>query len=256
MSTPEDLAPAGSGGGSPDGAKNTGASDGTENTGLGQGQRPSSADQRAQSEHTFRQGMARGVAKTLKDLGLDTDDLAEAREIISTLRDSTQSQKSDPNSDTRLADLRATSLKLERELKARDEQIKTLSAQADVARKLAIQQAAASAGVGHGAQAEAFVRLHGDRFTLGSDGEIQALITGLDGEMVPGVVPVSDLIAELLESSPFLRARGAAAGAGSSRSPVTVGQTKEEIAAAESRKLWGRTERAGSPLDRILNRSK
>ena len=240
--------------GSSAGTENTGSPAGAENTGSGQQSRPTSgADDVAQRERVFRSGMARGVAKTLRDLGLDTDDLEEARALLDSMRtatDDSQGQRREPATDGRgggadvdaaakLAEMRAASARLERDLQRRERELESLRARADVARQLAIQHAAISAGVGAGRQAEAFVRLYGDRFSLDDRGELQALVPGSDGEPVPGIVDVADLVAELAQDAPFLLARSTAAGAGSRQAPTGASPTEADAAAERSKKLWG-----------------
>ena len=235
------------GGGASDGTENTGASAETENTGSGQDPRPSSGgSDQAQREKTFRSGMARGVAKTLRDLGFDTSDLDEARDHLDTLRARTESAQAPEE----IQDLRRSAAKLERDLVDRDKQIQALTVRADVARKLAIQKAAVELGIGTGKQADAFVRLYGDRFALSADGDLEALTMAGDGEPVPGIVEVPDLIRELAEESPFLVARSSAAGAGSRRGAVGSGPTEADAQREQSKALWGQSDRRMSAMER------
>jgi len=249
------LSPDGDGGGTPDGAENAGSPDGAENTGHGQSPQPSSADIDAERiNKSHRAGMAKGVTKTLRELGFDTADLSEAREALEALRNPTPPQSSD-DSEAKLREIRQAHAKLERELEARQAEIKALAARADVARRLAIQSAAVEAGVGAGKQAEAFVRIYGDRFDLGENDSLQAVITGSDGEPIAGVVDPSDLIAQMLEESPFLRAPSSAAGAGSGKRPTNGATSEDDEAKRRSQKLWGTGEKSeGSYLDRVLKR--
>jgi hypothetical protein len=238
-----------------DGTQNTGTSDGTQNTGSGQPGQPQSAPDQAQIDRSFRVGQARGITRTLRDLGFDTEDLAEAKAAIEALRSATPDPARAPETDAKLADLRRSHAKLERDLASKDAQIKALAARADVARQLAIQAAAVDAGVGSGRQAAAFARLYGDRFDLDPDGRVVSLTRASDGEMVQDLVPIADTVAACLAESPFLLAARAVAGSGSTKGPSDASQTDSERKSAESRRLWGTDKRTESPIDRLLKRS-
>lgn len=198
-----------------DETKNTGSSDGTENTGSGQAAQPEQSEQRfiLERQKAFNAGQGRGISRALEELGFNTSDLAAARAELDALRKG--APKAAHSEQTVPPEIIGKLALLEREQAAWHAERDVLSKRADVARRLAIQQAAIERGVGPGKQAEMFLGAYGDRFRISQDGSLVTVSKTADGHEIEGIDPVESVIASAIAEAPFLRAPERKPGGGS-----------------------------------------